>query len=76
MSEEMKKVTGSLSIEANVECPHCEHYFDLFSIQSMIDDAHLWRRLFGKDQIGTDDLNDEIDCPKCHESFMVGEIEY
>ena len=72
----MEKVTGRMSIEVNVECPHCERNVDLFSIQAMNDDAHLWCRLFGENQIGTDDLSEEIDCPKCHEPFMVGKIEY
>jgi len=76
MSEEMEKVTGSLSIEANVECPHCEHYFDLFDIQGLIDDGFLHRRVLSDNGLGCKDLGEEIKCPKCHKPFMVGEIEY
>ena len=71
-----EKVKGSLDFTCCVECPHCAAYVDLFSIQAMNDDAYLHLRLFGPNAIGNDDLDEEIYCPKCHKSFMVGEIEY
>lgn len=75
MSEEIKKVTGSISIEVNVECPHCEAYIDLMEIECMKGDGFIYARVFG-DRFGCKDFGKEIDCPDCGKAFEIGEIEY
>lgn len=71
-----EKVTGSLSIQAHVNCPKCDEMIDLFQIETLKDDGFIWRALLGRERLGTKDLDQEIDCPKCGAAFQVGEIEY
>jgi len=71
-----EKVNGSLTIEAHVNCPHCDEWINLFEIESLKDDGLIWIELLGGEKLGTKDLEQEIDCPKCGTAFQVGEIEY
>ncbi len=72
----MKEANGTLNISADIECPYCEHYFDLFDIEHLRDDGLIYGELFGGDQLGTKDFDSTVECPKCENELKIKEIEY
>ena len=71
----MKKTSGSLSISANVECPYCEAYIDLFELDQLTDEGYIYSELLGQ-TYGAEDWNEEIECPTCQNKFIVEYIEW
>jgi rubredoxin len=70
MSEPVK---ATLVMELNVECPECEHEFDLFQ-ESQNDEGELYRQVLDDDRwkIDADDrLKTYAYCPKCSTPFDV-----
>lgn len=71
----MKTVEASLSIELNVECPHCENYFDLFDY----DDGRLNEEgnlimvscPDGSWSEEHDRFHEKIECPDCNKEIQV-----
>lgn len=63
-----RDVEASLNIEMNVECPHCENYFDLLDIELGLNDEGqmisqacpngLWSELHSE-------FSEDVDCPSC-----------
>jgi hypothetical protein len=73
----MDKIEATISVTIDCECPFCEEYIDLCSIETINDDSFLMRQVFdtrNNKQIGHEDLDVEIDCPECGSSFNIGEI--
>jgi len=73
---ELKKVDGTLQITANVSCPHCDHYFNLFDITSLNDDGYIYEILLGEDGFGCDGTDEVFDCPKCKKEIGFGKIDW
>lgn len=69
----MSNVIATLVIELNVECPHCEHSFDLFKTSNN-DEGQLYRQVLDDDRwkIAADDrLETDTHCPECSAEFSV-----
>lgn len=72
MSEtKMKVATPTLTASLDVECPHCNEWFDLFQG----DDDHIYQgAIFGNrwGDLETDDHH----CPSCEGEFIINKIDY
>ena len=80
MSEDMKTVSVKLDIELNVDCPYCEHYFDLLRDTDLNDEGCLlgdaisdraWQ-LPAEERID----RDEVFCPECDKEFSIKGVEW
>lgn len=71
----MKTVAANLVIELNVECPHCEHFFDLLSETDLNDEGFLIRDAISDDRWSVPANEriecDEVYCPECEKVFAV-----
>ena len=80
----MKTVTANMSIEINVDCPHCEHLINLLDesdtdgvahddecavLKQAIPDGH-WHEEHKKFKV------DDVTCTNCKGSFNVKELEW
>jgi len=74
--KKIKTASGYLRISANVYCPYCDGVINLFDLQELTDDGWLYDELLNSDGFGTENLNLDVDCPKCKETFEVGSIEW
>lgn len=73
----MKKIEAHLSIEINVECPHCEDYINLLDgnlFPHLNDEGTLFKQVFRNDGFGCNNLNEEITCPNCQKEFIVESV--
>jgi len=74
----MVKATGAIHCQVIIECPHCEEVMDLFDLDTMNDEGHLWkiieRRL--KDRDFGKNLDETIECKDCGKEFVFDEIEF
>ena len=71
----MENAQADLSIELNVTCPHCDHFFDLFELDDgrLNDDGYLMKNAC-PDGCWTDThekFKEEIKCPECKKDFEV-----
>lgn len=67
------KVKATLVMELNVECPECEHVFNLFETDKN-DEGWLYTQVIDDDRwkIDADDrLETETHCPECSVEFEV-----
>lgn len=68
-----EKVKAALVMELNVECPHCDHKFNLFeTVQN--DEGWLYRQVLADDRwkIDAEDrLETNTHCPECSAEFDV-----
>jgi hypothetical protein len=75
-----KKVTGSLSVSINFECPKCEAWLDAFSEEEtgvVNDEGQLWEVLTTTGGEGAwSKLGFEVTCYKCKHEFLFDEMEY
>ena len=77
-------INPMLTIEIMIECPHCEHYFNLIDCDGLSDDAWIYEILFSDDgwgckdfsKIHLDSFDEEFKCPKCDRVILIGDIEY
>lgn len=68
----LKKVAVSWNIRVDCECPHCEHYFDLLSV-----DGDFWEQLSGIEAGEAKfDMDCEWECPKCGKEFIIDNIQH
>ena len=71
----MENVQANLSIELNVSCPHCEHYFDLFELDGgrLNDDGYLMKSAcpngYWVDE--HEKFKEEVKCHECKKYFEV-----
>jgi rubredoxin len=71
----MENVQANLSIELNVSCPHCGHYFDLFELDNgrLNDDGYLMKSAcpngYWVDE--HEKFKEEVKCPECKKDFEV-----
>ena len=76
MSEE--KVRATLVMELNVECPECEHEFDLFKT-SANDEGGINNQVLPDDRWKVD-ADERLDisthCPKCSAEFEVKGVDW
>ena len=75
----MERVNGTLNISVNVECPACKDVINLLDHAQFRDDGYLLGEvLVGNawEVFGCTDLGDEFTCPKCHETFIISDIEW
>ena len=64
------KVTVEWSIEVNCTCPHCDHYFDLLSV-----DGDFWECLTGFEAgESVSDMNIDWECPECKKEFTIDKL--
>lgn len=66
-------VKATLVMELNVECPECDHYFDLFET-SQNDEGWLYKQVIadGRWKIDADErLKTHTHCPECSVEFEV-----
>ena len=71
----MKTAKANISLEINVECPHCEDYIDLLDIQYLCDDGYIYNKCLSSTRSwGCDDFNEEVECPSCNKQFKVGNV--
>lgn len=63
-----------LQISIEEECPLCEHYFNLFDIESLIDDGHLYQLVLSDKGFGGEDLNIKFDCPNCKNEITIKDV--
>lgn len=73
----MGKIEATMSISIDCECPYCEEYIDLCTIETINDDSFLLRSVLDTSHgrsMGHEDLDVEIDCPECGSPFTIGEI--
>jgi hypothetical protein len=76
----MKKVDATLSVTIDLECPHCDHSIDVFND----DEFDYWKCEGGlhfdafeaRSNWGNDNLNKEVKCSSCHESFIIETIQW
>jgi C4-type Zn-finger protein len=67
----MKQSTPDLVIELNIECPHCEHWFDLIADTNLNDAGDLLNMAL-PDGYWSDEhekFKCIVNCPKCGEWF-------
>jgi len=71
MRDESREINATLRASLEIECPGCGHEFDLFDHD---DDGLYLRPIFNNKW---DDLQGEdIECPKCGCSFILGKVEW
>jgi len=63
---ELKKASATWRTSLNIECPHCEHYFDLEDYP----DSFEWIY-----PVSSKTVNQPVTCPKCHIEFIVEDLE-
>ena len=71
----MENVQADLSIELNVTCPFCCHYFDLFDVDNgrLNDDGHLMKQAC-PDGCWTethDKFKQRVTCPECENEIDI-----
>jgi len=79
---EPKKITASLHVSMNFNCPYCDEYLDLFDIRHMNDDGELWKLMSAEyrydknpwENISSD--GEEFECPKCKKELLLDKLEY
>lgn len=67
------KIKATLVMELNVECPCCDHSFDLFKTSSN-DEGYLYHQVIDDDRwrIDADErLETDAHCPECSAEFEV-----
>ena len=73
----MKKVDVSLDISCMVECPKCEHDFDLFEMESLTDEGYIYSELLSRHEpFGKDDWGEIVQCPECNEKMVISRVEW
>jgi len=65
MTEKLKTAMANWSISLDVDCPHCNHYFDI-----MYNDAWTQGGYEGIKTAQRKDLDLEIICPKCEKTVL------
>lgn len=75
-----QKVTGTLRVDINFECPKCEAYLDAFSEEEtgiVNDEGQLWKVINDTRSTGAwKNLGLEVTCHKCRHEFIFDEMEY
>ncbi len=75
-----KTVGASLHIELNVDCPYCEHFFDLLTDTDLNDEGCLLGDLISDRawKLPSEERldYDEVFCPKCEGEFSVKGVEW
>ena len=74
-NKELKKVNATINIYIMLDCPYCGEVVDLMDFQDLKDDSYLYSQLLG-DSFGKENWNEVIECPDCHENFIVGNVEW
>ncbi|AUS01390.1 hypothetical protein NVP1284A_63 [Vibrio phage 1.284.A._10N.286.55.A5] len=69
----MKKVDANLSYELYVDCPHCDHNFDVMSDEYSDCDGGYSKPLFNN---RWESINVIQSCPECDGEFVVESIVY
>ena len=76
----MNKVTATLEIELNVECPYCKKYIDLLSpTMGLNDEGEIIKQACPKDKLWHDShimFKKIVICPDCQQDFKVEGIEW
>ena len=70
-------IEASLSIELNVECPHCQHYFDLIAETSLNDDGYLLEQACPSNEHWSDAherFKETVECPSCANNIQIDNI--
>ena len=67
-------VSACLVMELNVECPECEHNFDLFEEPYMNDEGEMYDQVIKDERWkipAEDRLHTHTHCPECSAEFEV-----
>jgi C4-type Zn-finger protein len=72
--------TPTLTIQLNVDCPHCEEYIDLLAHDmGMNDEGEIISQTCPKDGHWTDshkEFDEEVKCPECGKTFRCEGIDW
>lgn len=73
----MKKVDATADVSAWVECPYCEHYFDVISYESEhYGDSEISDNLYDNTTEACTNMDVRVGCPECAVDFIVDMLEY
>lgn len=73
----MVKVKGFAEIGVWVDCPKCNHYFDVIHFEDKyFGESETRDRLFTNTTESCTNINKEVECPKCDHEFILDSIEY
>lgn len=67
----MRKATAAWTIEMWVSCPSCKNYIDV-----SFEKVDEWWHEFGLPGETKEDLDYQIHCDECHETFIIDKTEY
>lgn len=67
----MKKVDANLEIHVDVECPYCQEWFDILAESSLDDREEILEAVLDDDSLGCEKFDKIVECPECHQKFMV-----
>ena len=71
----MEKVNVTLDISCLATCPKCGDIFDLFEIESLIEEGYIYGELLPNDDTwGKDHWGEIVECPECSEKMVINEI--
>jgi len=73
---EIGRVDCNLSINIFVDCPNeeCGDTFDLFDIEHLTDEGTLHKAVLSDNGLGTDDLDEVVQCPSCGIIMKIGAV--
>ena len=76
----MKAATPTLTIMLNVNCPHCDNYFDLLNDTDLNECGELLDDVCPTDGSHWSKVHETfswlVDCPKCGEQFEAEKVEW
>lgn len=69
---------ATLSIEINVSCPGCDHYFDLVTDTDLNDGGSLFDEVMPDSPWidAHEKFHETVNCPECHKDFEVNGIDW
>ncbi len=68
--KQIRKTHANWSIELNVDCPHCKHWFDVFNDYG---EQEMWSSAqVGESKAIGDSF--EVTCPECKKEFIINEV--
>lgn len=73
------KIEAEFTLHVDIECPYCEHDFNLFDCSEMTDDGMIYNKLMPDDDHWSDagkNFNKKVDCPDCKKEILISNISY
>lgn len=73
------KITAQFTLHVDIECPYCEHDFNLFDMSELTDEGKIHDILMPHQKPWMDagkNFDEEINCPECKKSILITDIHY